>query len=113
LNTKLESLKFANAEHERNNFRKTICEVTDGVLGKKFRKAARNISEKALCLIERRRDLYKNYLSNISYENKRNVKKVERALKYELKRCEAEAMNKNAQDLEDTARWNNSKILYC
>ena len=33
-----------------NNFRKTICDVADGVLGKKVKTAARNISEKALCL---------------------------------------------------------------
>ena len=30
---------------------KTICQVADGVLGKKVKTAARNISEKALCLI--------------------------------------------------------------
>ena len=54
-NTKLESLKFDNVEDEWNNFRKTICEVADGVLGKKVKTAARNISEKALCLIESRR----------------------------------------------------------
>ena len=112
MNTKLESLKFDNAEDGWNTFRKTICEVADGVLGKKVRNAARNISEKALCLIERRRGLYKNYLSDRSYENKRNVKKVEKALKYELRRCEVEAMDKIAEDLEDTARWHNSKILY-
>ena len=55
LNTKLESLKFDNVEDGWNNFRKTICEVADGVLGKKVKTAARNISEKALCIIERRR----------------------------------------------------------
>ena len=59
---------------------KTICEVANDVLGKKVRTAARNISEKALCLIESRRGLYKNNLSDTSYENKRNVKKVEKAL---------------------------------
>ena len=37
-----------------SNFRKAICEVAEGVLGKKDRTAARNISKKALCLIERR-----------------------------------------------------------
>ena len=52
-----------------NNFRKTICEVADGFLGNKVRTAASNISEKALCLIERR-GLYKNYLSDGSYETK-------------------------------------------
>ena len=35
LSTKLESLKFDNVEDGWNNFRKTICEVADGVLGKK------------------------------------------------------------------------------
>ena len=35
-----------------NNFRKIMCDVADGVLGKKVRTAARNISEKALCLGE-------------------------------------------------------------
>ena len=38
-----------------NNFRKIICEVADSVLGKEVRTAARNFSEKALCLIQRRR----------------------------------------------------------
>ena len=56
--------------------------------------------------------MYKNYLSDRSYENKRNVKKVEKALKYELRRCEVEAMDKIAEDLEDEARRHNSKILY-
>ena len=112
LSTKLESLKFDNVEDGRNNFRKTICEVADGVLGKSAKTATRNISEKALGLIESRRGLYKNYLSDRSYENKRNVKKVEKALKYELRRCEVEAMDKIAEDLEDAARRHNSKILY-
>ena len=43
-----------------------------GVLGKKVRTAARNISEKALCLIQTRRGFYK---------------KVEKATKYELRIC--------------------------
>ena len=62
-----------------NYFRKTICEVADGVLGKKVRNAACNIRETALCLIVRRRGLYKNYLSDKSYDinNIRNEKKVE------------------------------------
>ena len=70
MNTKLESLKFDNVEYVWNNFRKTICEVADRVLGKKVKTAARNISEKVLCIIERRRGLYKNYLSGRSYEDK-------------------------------------------
>jgi hypothetical protein len=48
LNTKLESLKFDNVEDGWNNFRKVICEVTDGVLEKKVLNAAKNISEKTL-----------------------------------------------------------------
>ena len=88
------------------------CEVADGVVRKSAKTATRNISEKALGLIESRGGLYKNYLSDRSYENKRNVKKVEKALKYELRRCEVEAMDKIAEDLEDAARRHNSKILY-
>ena len=56
--------------------------------------------------------MYKNYLSDRSHENKRNVKKVKKALKYELRRCEVEALHKIAKDLEDAARQHNSKILY-
>ena len=56
--------------------------------------------------------LYKNYLSDRSYENKSNAKKVEKALKYELRSCEVEAINKIAEDLEDAARRHISKILY-
>ena len=52
-----------------------------------------------------RRGLYWNYLNDRSYENKRNVKKVEKALKYELTRCEvAAAIDKTAEDLKDAAR---------
>ena len=43
---------------------------------------------------------------------KRKVKKVKKALKYELRRCEVEAMDEIAEDLEDAARRHNSKILY-
>ena len=95
-----------------NNFRKTICEVVDGVLRKKVKTAARNTSKKALRLIERKRGLYKNYLSDRSYENIRNVKKVEKASKYKLRRCEVETMDKIAEDLEDTARRHNGKTFY-
>ena len=51
LNTKPENLKFDNVEDGWSNFRKTICAVVDGVLGMEDKTAARNISEKALCLI--------------------------------------------------------------
>ena len=57
--------------------------------------------------------MYKNYLSDMWYENKRNLKKVEKELKYELSRCEVKAMDKIAEDLVDAARWHNSKMLYC
>ena len=98
-----------------NNFRKTICEVADGILRKKVWTAARNISEKALYVIKMRWGLYKNYLSHTSFESKKNVMKVEKSLKYELKRCEMEAMDKIAEDLEEVAtqhKWNSNKILY-
>jgi hypothetical protein len=72
-----------NVEDELNNPRKIICEVADDVLGKKVKNAARNISEKALSLIERRRGLYNNYLRDRSLENERNVKKAEKVLKCE------------------------------
>ena len=45
---------FNNVEDGWNNFRKMICEVADGVLGKKARIAARNINEKPLCLFKLR-----------------------------------------------------------
>ena len=37
---------------------------------------------------------------------------MEKALKYKLRRCEVEAKDKIAEDLEDAARRHNSKILY-
>ena len=37
---------------------------------------------------------------------------MEKALKYELRRCEVEAMNKISEDLKDVARRHNSKIIY-
>ena len=67
---------------------------------------------KKLCLIERRRGLHKNYLSDRSYENKRNIKKLEKTLKYELRRCKIEAVDKITEDLEDVARRHNSEIFY-
>ena len=109
LNTKLEYFKFYSVKDGWNSLRKTmslviVCEkVTDDVLRKKDRVAASNISEKSLCLIDRRSGLHKNYLSDRSYDNKRNVKKVEKILKHEQRRSVAEAVNKTAEDLEDTA----------
>jgi len=46
LNTKLQSIKFDNVGDEWNNFRKTVCEVADVILGKKVRTADRKISER-------------------------------------------------------------------
>jgi hypothetical protein len=77
LNTKLESLKLDNVKDGWNNFRKVICEIVDGVLGKKVRNTARNISDNALCLIQKRRGMYKLYLSDRSYENKPGYKIAE------------------------------------
>jgi len=37
---------------------------------------------------------------------------VKKALKYELRRCKAEALDKIVKDLEDAAIQNNRKILY-
>ena len=51
-------------------------------------------------------------MSDRSYENKRNINKVQKTLKYELRRREVEAMDKTAEDLEDAVRRHNSKILY-
>jgi len=59
-----------------------------------------------------RRGFYKNHLRDRSYENKRNVKEVEKAIKYELRMCEVEVMDKIAEDIEDAARWHNSEILF-
>ena len=64
-----------------------------------------------LCLIERR-GFYKSYLSNPLHEKRKNIKKVEKALKYELRRREVEAMERIAKNLEDAAKRHNSKILF-
>jgi len=80
--------------------------------GRVLRLQLGNVNEKALGLIESRRGLYENYLSDRLYGNKRNVKKIEKVLNYELKRCEVEAIDKIFEDLEDAARRHNSKILY-
>jgi hypothetical protein len=44
----VESLKFDNVVHGWNNFMKIVCEVADGLLGKKIINAARNIGGNAL-----------------------------------------------------------------
>ena len=56
--------------------------------------------------------MYKNYLNDRSYKNERNVKEVEKTLKYKIKRWEVEAMDKITEELENAARRHNSKILY-
>jgi len=86
--------------------------AADGALGKKVKNVARNISENALYLIERKRGFNKNCVSDRSYENDVNLKKVEKVLKHELRRCEVETMDKIVKDLEDVARRYESKILY-
>ena len=48
--------------------------------------------------------MYKNCVIERSHENKRNVTKVEKALEYELRRCDVEVMDKIAEDLEHAAR---------
>ena len=107
-NLRIWNLKFDNVEDEWNNFGKIVCVAADGVLGKKVRNAARNISE----MKKRRRGLYRNYLSDISYENTKNVNNVLKALKYKLRRCEVKVRDEIAEDLEDAARRHNSKMLY-
>ena len=49
-------------------------------------------------------------LSDRSYRNKRNVKKAEKAFKYELRRCEVEETDKIAENLEDAARGHTGKF---
>ena len=89
-NTNLESLKFDNVEDGWNYLRKSIREVDMVSQERRLRLKLGIIMKKFYGLIVRRRGLCKNYLSDKSYENKRNVKKVEKALKYELRRCEVE-----------------------
>jgi len=57
------------------------CEVADGVLGKTVKTTARNISEKALWLIESRSGLYKNYPSDRSYDKQMECKESEESIK--------------------------------
>ena len=40
-------------------------------------------------------------LSESTDENKRKLREIEKAIKYKLKRCETEAMDKAASDLGD------------
>jgi len=60
--------------------------------------------------METMKGLYKNYLGDGYYDNKRNLKKVEKALKYW--RCEVEAVDNIAEDLEYADRRHNIKILH-
>ena len=64
LNIKLKSLKLNNEEDGWSNFRKIVCEVADGVLGRKDGNVASNISKNALSLVEKRRSVHGNYLSS-------------------------------------------------
>ena len=56
--------------------------------------------------------MHKNYLSHGSYENKRIVKKVDKALKYDIRTCEVEAMDKIVEEMEDADKRHNGKISY-
>jgi hypothetical protein len=63
-------------------------------------------------LAEKRRGFHKRSLNKGSYKNKRKVIKVERALKFELRRPESEVMEKITEDPEDAATGYNSSRLY-
>jgi len=53
-NVKLNSkIQFDNVKDRWNNFMKIVCEVADGVLGKKVRNSYRGISENDLYFLER------------------------------------------------------------
>ena len=45
--------------------------------------------------------MYKKYLSDRSYENKKTARKVEKVLKYELRRCKLDFIDKMTEDPED------------
>jgi hypothetical protein len=53
----------------------------------------------------------KQSTSNGSYENKKCNESGE-SIKYELRRCEVETLDKIAEDLEDAARRHDNKMLY-
>jgi len=65
-----------------------LYEVADVVSGREARICARNASESDLSLVERRMGFYKKYLSDRFYRNKRNVRKVDITIKYELRMCD-------------------------
>ena len=94
-----------NVDDQWTNFKDIVWEVADGVLWKKVGNAARNIREKGLCLIEKRMNLYNNYLSDRSYENKRKAKKVVKTPKYELMRYEVEENCRRSGRCSQMAQW--------
>ena len=56
--------------------------------------------------------MYKNYLSDRSYKNKRNVKKGDKALEHKSRARRVKIMEKVDNDLEDATRRHNTKILH-
>ena len=56
--------------------------------------------------------MYKNYLSDRSYKNKRNVKKGDKALEHKSRARRVKTMEKVDNDLEDATRRHNTKILH-
>ena len=112
LNIKRASLKFENIEDERNNVEKMACKVLNVILGRDVRNAVRNSNEKKLSLVKKGREMHKKYLSDKFYENKRNLRKVERGLKYKLTRYQVKTMDEKPEDLEDEAWWQNIKYYW-
>ena len=57
--------------------------------------------------------MYKKFLSNRSYENKRTIREAEKSLKWKLRKYEIKAMDELAKEFGNTARRRNGKIFYC
>ena len=55
--------------------------------------------------------IWKMLKSDRSYENKKNIKKVEKTLRYELRIYDVRDMDKIAEDQEDAARRYNTEIF--
>lgn len=112
LNEKLENLEIKNVEEGWSAIRDSVCEVALNVLGKKKSKLIKNVSEKALSLINDRNKLHEIYLGSKTEENRKKVREIEKTLKKELKKCENDFMDKIAEDLEDAAKRHNLKVMY-
>ena len=91
LNTKLEILKFDNVEDGWNNFRKKKLWSGWWCLREESKDHSWEFQWRIFMFNRAEGGLVKKIISVIL---KRNLKKVEKALKYELRRCEVEAMNK-------------------